>query len=127
MKSNIAYSISPDDTVSKEIQLLKFVLEDVNRALRVQRMPPLEKLPNGLRHNDILCPLAVALGARISPILANFGNEEVADGIATVWGTSKLTSHEVVLPYVLQKFVSCFDKGQFSEYVLGASDGHQYN
>jgi hypothetical protein len=107
---------------------LKNVLELCNRALNVCEMLPLQKLPNGLRNDENFCPLANALdalGARVSCNFVRFNDEEVANKIANVWGTSRRSPKEIFLPFFLQEFIRCFDLGEFPQLVLNTSEALQ--
>jgi hypothetical protein len=107
---------------------LRNVLELCNQALNVSDMLPLQKLPNGLRNDENFCPLANALdalGARVSCNFVRFNDEEVANRIANAWGTSRRSPKEVILPFILQEFIRCFDLGEFPRFVLNASEAIQ--
>ena len=95
------------------------VIDTINKALTVCDRPPLKTLLCGIPFDARLCPLAEALGATVTYTFARFDDEVMASKIAVAWGTLKQSSHEVTLPYFLQRFVRLVDLGEFPELMCG--------
>lgn len=108
-----------------EADFLREVKELVNNGLSACDELPVQKMSLGLRHDPNFCSLANALGAlgaRVSYYYVGFDSAEVAEKIAFVWQTSRRSSHETILPFLLQLYVKSFDLGELPQLVLGSSE-----